>query len=97
MATECYKCMNSLNPTYRQDMVTTINIEYTLRNPKPVQQPKCKTVTHGINSFRYIGSNKLNSLPTDIQNCVTLKVFKKLINTLNGPKWSCLLCDRMSR
>ncbi len=32
--------MNSLNPTYLQDMVTTINIEYTLRNPKPVQQPK---------------------------------------------------------
>ncbi len=39
MATEFYKCMNSLNPTYLQDMVTTINTEYTLRNPKPVQQP----------------------------------------------------------
>ncbi len=24
-------------------------------NPKPVQQPKCKTVTHGINSFIYKG------------------------------------------
>ncbi len=34
-------------------MVTTINTEYTLRNPKPVQQPKYKIVTHGINSFRY--------------------------------------------
>ncbi len=53
MVTEFYKCMNSLNPTYLQDMVTTINTEYTLRNPKLVQQPTCKTVTHGINSFRY--------------------------------------------
>ncbi len=41
MATEFYKCMNSLNPTYLQDMVTIINTEYTIRNPKPVQQPKC--------------------------------------------------------
>ncbi len=53
MATEFYKCENSLNPTYLQDMVTTINTEYTLRNTKPVPQLKCKTVTHGINSFRY--------------------------------------------
>ncbi len=30
-----------------------LNTEYTLRNPKLEQQPKCKTVTHGINSFRY--------------------------------------------
>ncbi len=27
MATEFYKCINSLNPTYLQDMVTTINTE----------------------------------------------------------------------
>ncbi len=49
MANEFYKCINSLNYTYLQDMVTTINTECTLRNPKPVQQPKCKTVTHDIN------------------------------------------------
>ncbi len=49
MTTEFYKC---INPTYLQDMVTTVNTEYTLRNPKPVQQPKCKNVTHGINSVR---------------------------------------------
>ncbi len=97
MATEFYKCMNSLNPTYLQDMVTTINIEYILRNPKPVQQPKCKTVTHGINSFKYKGSTIWNSLPTDIPNCVTLKELKKLIKTWNVPKCSCLLCDQMSR
>ncbi len=59
-------------------MVTTTNTEYTLRNNKPVQQPKCKTVTHGINSFRY---ELWNSLPSDIQNCVTLTEFKRLIKT----------------
>ncbi len=68
MATEFYKCMNSLNPTYLQDMVTTIKTEHTLRNPKPVQQSKSKTVTHGINYFRYKGSKIWNSVPTDIQN-----------------------------
>ncbi len=97
MATEVYKCMNSLNPTYLQDMVTTINTEYTLRNPKPVQQPKSKTATHGINSFIYKVSKIRNSLPTDIRNWVTLKEFKKFITTWNGPKCSCLLCNRMSR
>ncbi len=40
MATEFYKCINSLNPTYLQDMVTTINTKYTLGNAKSVQQPK---------------------------------------------------------
>ncbi len=48
MATKFYKCMNSLNPTYLQDIVTTINTEYTLRNPKPVQQPKRKTVNYDM-------------------------------------------------
>ncbi len=45
--------MNSLNPTYLQDMVTTINTKYTLRNPKPGQHTKRKTVAHGMNSLRY--------------------------------------------
>ncbi len=54
MATECYKCMNGLNPTYLQDIVTTINTEYTRINPKLEQQPKYKIVTHGINTYRYI-------------------------------------------
>ncbi len=55
MATEFYTCMNSLNPACLQDMVTTINTEYTLRNPKPVLLPKCKSITYSINSFRYKG------------------------------------------
>ncbi len=33
MATEFDKCMNSLSPTYLQDIFTTIKTEYTLRNP----------------------------------------------------------------
>ncbi len=81
MATEFYKCMNSLNPTYLQDMVTTINTEYTLRNYKPVQEPKCKTVNHGINSFRYKGLKIWNSLPIDFQNYVTLNELKRLTKT----------------
>ena len=89
--------MNSLNPKYLQDFVTTINTEYSLRTPKPVQQPKCKTVSHGINSFRYKGYKIWNSLPADIQNCVTLNEFKRLNKNWNGPTCSCLLCDRMSR
>ncbi len=40
-------------------MVTTINTEYTLRNAKPVHQSKCKTVTCGINSFRYKGKKNM--------------------------------------
>ncbi len=32
MATEFYKCINGLNPTYLQDFVATINTEYTIRN-----------------------------------------------------------------
>lgn len=37
MATEFDKCMNGLNATYLQDIVTTINEDYTLIIPKPVQ------------------------------------------------------------
>ncbi len=74
-------------------MVININTEYTLRNPKQVQQPKCKTVTHDINSFKYKGLKIWNSLPNDIQNCVIIKEFKKLIKSWNGPKYNCLLFD----
>ncbi len=31
IATEFYKCMDSLNPTYLKDMVTTLNTEHTLK------------------------------------------------------------------
>ncbi len=53
MATEFYKCMNSLIPTYLQDMVTIINTEYTLRNPKPVQQLLMTSILSDIKVKKY--------------------------------------------
>ncbi len=54
MATEFYKCMNGLNPTYLQDIVTTRNTEYTLKKTKLNQYNSLNVRrTHGIHSFRY--------------------------------------------
>ena len=97
IATEFYKCMNQINPLYLQEFSNPIHTEYSLRNQRPVYQPKCRTIRYGINSFRYKGSKIWNSLPANIQRCVSLNEFKILIKTWNGPFCKCLMCERMNQ
>ncbi len=55
--------------------VTTVQLY--LRSTVLLKQPKCNTVTYGLNSFRYKGAKIWNDLPKQIKNSITLAEFKK--------------------
>ncbi len=59
---------------------------YNLHSTVSLKQPKCNTVTYGLNSFRYKGARKWNDLPNEIKNSITLAEFKNQIK--NGKELS---------
>ena len=56
---------------------------YGMRDGRKLAQPKVRTETHGINSFRYQSAKIWNSLPTKIKESQTLTEFKLLIKNWN--------------
>ena len=65
------------------------DIDYDLRNPRCLLQPKVRTNGHGIASFSYYGSKVWNSLPSDIKCSVDISEFKRRIHEWSGPSCSC--------
>ncbi len=56
IATEDYRALNELSPKYLQDMIEKKTLViYNLCASSPLTQPKCNTVSYGLNSFRYKG------------------------------------------
>ena len=53
IAIESYKIMHALGPAYLHNLLDETEHTYNLRRDRNVTQPKCNTVTYGINSFRY--------------------------------------------
>ncbi len=52
IATEDYRALNELSPKYLQDMIEKKPLViYNLRASSPLTQPKCNTVSYGLNSF----------------------------------------------
>ncbi len=60
-----------------------------------LKQPKCNTVTYGLNSFRYKGATIWNDLPNKIKNSITLAKFKNQIKKWQGPTCLCNMCTRL--
>ncbi len=55
IATDVYKALNELSPKYLQDMIEKSDCDYNLHVSSPLTQPRCNTVSYGLNSFRYKG------------------------------------------
>ncbi len=59
---------------------------YNLHSTVSLKQPKCNTVTYGLNSFRYKGAKIWNDLPNKINNSIILAEFKNQIKKWKGPR-----------
>ncbi len=90
IATVVYKALNELSPKYFQDMIEKSDCDCNLR-ASPLTQPKCNTVSYGLNSFRYKGPKLWNSLPNYIKEVISFSEFKFLIKSWDGPKYLCNL------
>ncbi len=55
MAAEIFKALEGSTPIYITDLFEEKDKIYNLRSTVSLKQPKCNTVTYGLNSFRYKG------------------------------------------
>ncbi len=68
MATEIFKALHGSTPIYIRDLFEEKDIMYNLRSTISLKQPKCNTVTYGLNSSQYKGANIWNDLPNKIKS-----------------------------
>ena len=92
IAIEVYKIINGLCPEYLTDLVKIKENMYSFRSSSRLVQPKCNTVTYGLRSFTYKASKIWNDLPEIYKNVLSLKEFKAMIRSWNGPKCTCSMC-----
>ncbi len=59
------------------------------RNDRRLVQPKCRTETYGINSFRYQGAKVWNALDQKLKNAMSTDDFRKCILQWKGFVCSC--------
>ena len=79
LAIEVYRCMNNMNPKYLNEMFTSRDCHYNLRNKDLVQQQRFKTYKFGYKSFQYYGAKLWNALPPEVKAAGSLNIFKHRI------------------
>ena len=87
-ATLMYKCMNSLAPHYLTSMFVKRSDVHdrNTRNGKDLQIPKCRTVT-AQQCFSYRGVKLWNSIPTELKDKKSLKLFKTSLKRSLLERW----------
>ena len=92
IVTEVFKTINGLNPSFMNDMFVNNDINYELRDPSKLIQPRVRSDKYGKCSLRYHGAKLWNDLPVEIKCTENLTEFKGLIQSWTGPSCSCSHC-----
>ena len=81
----CYKALNGIGPSYIRNLVTiTVPKKSGLRSADDhlrLDVPKTRLKTYGDRAFSYFVVCHWNSLPLDIRECPSVKVFKTKLKT----------------
>ena len=67
---EVFKSLKHLNPPYIEEMIETKDVNYNLRDPQPLNQPKRNTTNYGLKTFSYLGTKLWNDMPNDMK-CIS--------------------------
>ena len=92
IATETFKCLHQLNPSYLHDLVRYRNSSYSFRYTGLLDVPPVRTTTYGKRSFMFEATQVWNSLPNHIRQVENYKEFGRLIRTSSGPACKCSMC-----
>ena len=79
---EVYKSIHNLNPECIRDMFEVKALEYSLRNPVKVLQPKKRTTSYGLKTVSYTGAKLWNDLSHVLNSSVDYNEFKSLLTLL---------------
>ena len=78
MATDVFKILNTISPTYVQDLAKEKISNYNFRNKKHVEIPKVNSKRYDMKFFRYEAAQVWNSLPSEMRLAenICLSVFR---------------------
>ena len=88
---EIYKSLNNLNPEFMKEVFCLKQLNYPLRN-QSLAYPNPRTMSYGLESFGYKGSQLWHNLPKEIQECTDLPTFKKYVLEHCKDTCNCNLC-----
>ena len=91
LATEVFKTLNDLNPSFMKEVFTQNSIRDDTRLKLLVKTQRTKR--YGTDSLRSLGPKIWNNLPTEIRGAENLSTFKRLINTWSGAECACRVCS----
>ena len=92
LALEVFKAVNKLSPTFIQDLFAKTEHKYNLRAGDTLTRRHVNTTKGGKHSFSHYSTQIWNDLPNKLRSTSDYKVFKKLIQTWEGPACKCSLC-----
>ncbi len=95
MAIEIFKALHASTPFYIRDLFEEQDKMYNLRSTVSLKQPKCNTITYGLNYFQYKCAKIWKDLPNETKNSITLAEFKNQIEIWQGPKCLCNMCLKL--
>ena len=90
IASEVYKTINGLNPSYMLELLSFRN--RNLRRPQDLYIPKVNQVKFGYRSYSFEAPTLWNTLPLEIRFAENFYIFKKLIKYWEGPMCRCNFC-----
>ena len=92
IAQEVFKTINGLNPGYIKEILRDRPSRYPSRRPLDLYVPKVNQIKFGYRSYTYEAPTIWNSIPIEIRKNVKFNMFKKLLQTWNGPSCRCNFC-----
>ena len=79
MASDVFKILHNLSPSYIQDLVKEKVSLYEFRNKKQVVIPQVNSKRYGMKSFRFEAAQVWVSLPSEVRMAENYKQFRRLL------------------
>lgn len=92
LATETFKIVYGMSPTYLNDLVSLKATSYNFRYTNLLEVPRSTTVRFGQNSFHFQAAKLWNSLPEEARKIADFSTFKSFIRGWSGAQCRCALC-----
>lgn len=81
-----------MGPSYLRNLIEIKESAYDTRGTYQLVLPNFKTIKYRKECFSCEGAKLWNSLPNSFKECISVKDFKRLTSTWDGPSCGCSHC-----
>ena len=93
MASEVFKIVNKISPTYIKDLINMKHSHYNFKRENQASLPQVKSTGYGLRSFRYETARIWNCLPNDLRMVESFPQFGRLLHAWDGVICKCTSCS----